>query len=94
MDKEINIKPYLDEEGRVTQLPRKQAQRLAVLAYLAEKFELGRDYREREVNALCDSITTMNDCFLVRRELTDSGLIKRERDGSRYWREAAKDTAE
>lgn len=83
----VNIAPFLDGEGRVIQLPKKQAKRQAVLAYLAGKFEPGRAYREKEVNELCLAWHTFNDYFLVRRSLVDAGLLLREPDGSRYWRD-------
>ena len=86
MERKINIRPFLDGEGKITQLPKKEKVCVAVLAYLAEKFETGRDYTEREVNAVCDAWHTFGDYFLLRRELVDYGFLNRERDGSRYWR--------
>lgn len=82
----IDISPFLDEEGRVIQLPKKQLKRTAVLSYLAQKFEPGREYREKEINALCQDWHTFNDYFLVRRSLVDERFLLREADGSRYWR--------
>ena len=86
MEQEIDIKRFLDESGKITQLPQKRTVRLAVLAYLAEKFETNRDYKEKEVNAVCDEWHTFNDFFILRRELVDSGLMCREPNGSRYWK--------
>lgn len=85
-EKTVNIDRFLDADGRIVQLPRKRAPRLAALGYLAEKFERGRDYSEKEVNALCENWHTFNDYFTLRRELVDRGYLARERDGSRYWR--------
>lgn len=82
----INIAPFLDGEGRVTQLPRKQVKRGAVLAYLAEQFEVGRIYSEQEVNAICQRWHTFDDYFLVRRSLVDAHFLSRRDDGSAYWR--------
>lgn len=81
------LERFIDGEGRIKQLPAKRETRLTVLAYLADKFETGRDYTEKEVNAIIDSWHTFGDYFLLRRELIDSGLMRRKRDGSRYWRE-------
>ncbi len=81
------LERFLDEEGKIKQLPAKKEARLTVLAYLAEKFEAGRDYTEKEVNTIIDSWHTFGDYFLLRRELIDSALMQREPDGSRYWRE-------
>ena len=51
----IRISQFLDDEGRVIQLPKKQTARRAVLAYLAGKFDLDTDYTEKQVNAICNS---------------------------------------
>jgi len=84
--KKSSIQPFLDGEGKVIQLPQRQQRKVAVLAYLAEKFPNGRDLTEREVNEICDCWHTFDDHFLLRRELVDNGLLCRERDGSRYWK--------
>jgi hypothetical protein len=86
MEEEIKISQFLDSEGRITQLPQKFKPRLAVLAYLAEKFEQGCFYSERQVNEICDRWHTFGDYFVLRRELVDYNFLNRERDGSRYWR--------
>ena len=83
---EIHIDAFLDKEGKIKAMPSKRAVRKAVLAYLAAKFELGRNYTEKEINAICDQWHTFNDYFLLRRELVDAKFLQRERDGSRYWR--------
>ncbi len=80
------LERFLDEEARIKQLPAKKEARIVVLAYLAKKFEAGRDYTEKQVNAIIDSWHTFGDYFLLRRELIDSGLLKRTPDGARYWK--------
>lgn len=75
------------EGDKIRQLPVKSAYRLAVLKYLASKFETGKDYTEAEVNAVIDAWHTFGDYFILRRELIDSGLLKRLPNGSKYWRE-------
>lgn len=93
MEKEI--KPFLDEEGRVKMLPSKTKKRWAVLRYLAGKFEGGREYTEKEINAICDEWHTFGDYFLVRRELVEAGFLGRLPNGSRYWlNEMAEDEGE
>ena len=84
----IRISQFLDDEGRVIQLPKKQTARRAVLAYLAGKFDLDTDYTEKQVNVLCNSWHTFGDPCFIRRELVDNGLLDRENDCSRYWRVA------
>lgn len=89
MEQKIKISQFLDSSGRIIQLPKKKVTRYAVLGYMAEKFESGRDYSEQEVNDICDRWHTFGDYFLLRRELIDSGLMCRERNGSRYWKPQA-----
>ena len=84
---DVDISRFLDEDGKIIKLPRKQEVRMAVLHYLASKFKVGCDYTEKQVNAICQDWHTFNDFFILRRELCDRKLLKRERDGSRYWRE-------
>ena len=88
MERALDIKRFLDASGRITQLPQRAAFRAAVLAYLAEKFEMDKNYTEKAVNAICMHWHTFNDYFILRRELVDSGLLCREPNGSRYWRPA------
>ena len=77
---------FLDEEGKVKLWPSKQAPREEVFCYLADKFEMGRDYTEHEVNAVLASWHTFGDLFILRRGLIESGWLMRLKDGSRYWR--------
>ena len=86
MEQKAIIARFLDDTGRITQLPRKQKARLAALEYLAEQFEDDCFYTEQQVNDLCGQWHTFGDYFLLRRELVDNGLLNREKDGSRYWR--------
>jgi DNA-binding MarR family transcriptional regulator len=77
---------FLDPHGYVTVWPSKQKDRLTILTYLADQFAVGRAYSEKEVNAVLKPHTG-SDVANLRRYLIDVGLIKRESDGSRYWRE-------
>ncbi len=82
-----SITMFLDNEGRIKQFPAKGEAKRAVLTYLAEKFSCGRDYTQKEVNAIISDWHTFGDYYLLRRELIDAGLLGRVRDGSRYWKE-------
>ncbi|MDR1617160.1 MAG: DUF2087 domain-containing protein [Syntrophomonadaceae bacterium] len=83
---EIKIKQFLDENGKIKNLPSKNKTRLAVLFYLSQKFEIHRNYTEKEVNHLIDQWHVFGDYFILRREMVDAGFMSRESDGSRYWR--------
>ena len=82
---EINIKVFLDAEGRIRQIPAPHKKKLAVLSYLAEKIEPGRQYGEKEVNQIIQHWHTFNDYFLLRRLLIDHKFLGRLADGSAYW---------
>jgi Uncharacterized protein conserved in bacteria len=81
----ININKFLDETGKITHLSRKKILREATLRYLAGKFEVNRDYTEKEVNSICEEWHTFGDYFILRREMVDNKLLCRESNGSRYW---------
>lgn len=69
-------------EDRLTSIPTSRAKRLVILDYLAARFEPGRTYPERDVNALLGAVHP--DFAALRRYLVDEGFLER-RDGF-YWR--------
>jgi hypothetical protein len=83
--KKPNIAAFLDGEGRIRQIPVPNRTKIPVLAYLAGKFEAGRDYCEKEINAVIDRWHTFNDYFILRRLLVDYDFLGRTPDGARYW---------
>lgn len=92
MEKDLEVyseklKRYYDSEERLTQYPSKKPMRVLALARIAEKFELGRKYTEKEVNEIIRASIAFGDVELVRREMFQYRLIGRLRDGSEYWLE-------
>lgn len=81
-----NLQRFLDEDGKLKQLPAKYSMKLEAYAYLAEKFEKGKEYTEHDVNAILSSWHTFGDYFALRRGLVESGLMQRLPNGSKYWR--------
>lgn len=79
------LKNFLDEEGRLAAFPAKRKMKTIALAYLAEKFEPGVRYGEREANQLLELWHVFHDPATLRRELYNSRLLEREKDGSAYW---------
>ena len=78
------LRPFMDDQGRLTQWPAKQkVQRMAV-QYLAGQFERGREYTEQEVNERLLDWHTFRDWAILRRLLCDWGHMAREQDGTRY----------
>lgn len=78
---------FFDKDGRLTSYPKKQPVRQETLSRLADKFEAGRTYTEKEVNAIIDAAITFGDIELIRRALIDFRFLSRKRDGSQYWKE-------
>ncbi|WP_030453936.1 DUF2087 domain-containing protein [Herbidospora cretacea] len=68
--------------GRLVQMPAKHAVRLAVLDRVAQSFEIGVRYSEKEVNTVLAGF--YDDYAALRRYLIDNDLLSRE-DGV-YWR--------
>lgn len=69
--------------GRLTQLPTKEKKWLVILRWLATRFEPGKHYTEKEVNAILTE--AHSDYATLRRYLVDYGFMRRERAGSNYW---------
>ena len=82
------LRPFLNDEGRLTALPAKKRKKLPALYFLSEKFEEYRDYTESEVNDILDSATAFHDPATLRRELYDHHLLDRSPD-CRVYKKAA-----
>ena len=70
------------KEGRLTSTPAARSKRLVVLDWLAQDFEPGRRYPEREVNEILRR--RHEDTASLRRALVDEGFM--DRAAGRYWR--------
>ena len=78
------LRPFLDDQGRLTQWPAKQKVQRMAIDYVARQFDQGREYTEREVNERLLDWHTFRDWAILRRLLCDWGYMTRERDGTRY----------
>ena len=78
---------FYDSNGRLTQYPRKKSMRMIALGKIADCFEKGRKYTEKEVNEIIRQNISFSDFVLIRRELFDYRFLDRLSDGSEYWRE-------
>ncbi len=84
-DEPDNHQPVLDRaivDGRLVHLPTKRAKRLIVLERLAQEFEPGERYSERDVNGILRRFH--DDTAMLRRYLVDEAMLDRA-DGE-YWR--------
>lgn len=78
------LKDYLQEDGTIRHLPTNQRKLDVVLRYIAEQFDFGKTYTEKEVNTVIGALN--EDISGLRRDLVSVGYLDRERDGSAYWR--------
>ncbi len=69
-------------DGRLVRMPAKRSQRLVLLDHLAQRFEPGERYTERQVNAMLTAVDP--DTATLRRYLIDEAMLDRA-DGV-YWR--------
>ena len=69
-------------DGRLVRIPTKQAQRRIVLDRLAQEFDVGTRYTERQVNAILRRFH--DDVAALRRYLVDEEFLDRAR--GEYWR--------
>jgi hypothetical protein len=76
------LRTYL-RAGKLTQIPTQLSKRRVVLNRLAQEFDLGLRYSERQVNAILRRFHP--DVAALRRYLVDEGFLDRSAPGE-YWR--------
>jgi len=82
----LALEPFRDFGGRLKAWPKKQKLQRLAIALIADSFEPGRVYTEREVNDILLELHTFNDWALLRRRLIEWGHLDRSPDGSCYWK--------
>lgn len=83
--KKINISIFLDDSGKIAQIPVPNRTKIPILAYLTSKFEKDSIYSEKEVNEIIETWHTFGDYFILRRLLIDYKFLGRTADGAKYW---------
>ena len=78
------LKNFLNESGKLTVFPAKRKMKIYALLYLAQKFEPGKDYAEREINDILLDWHIFADPATLRRELYDYRFLDRSLDGKIY----------
>lgn len=77
------VENYALPDGRLRQIPTKRKKFEAILRYVAQAFEPGKRYTEKEVNEILSQFN--EDTALLRRGLVDYQIMDREPDGTAYW---------
>ena len=80
------IRDFSLPDGRLKALPAQYKKLEAVLRYVVRAFEPGVHYSEKQVNEIL--VRFHEDTAQLRRELVESGLLKRQGGGGEYWKPA------
>lgn len=72
------------KDGRLTAIPVAHAKRQVILDVLAQDFEPGTRYSEKQVNLILGR--RFADTAALRRYLVDDGFLEREGGVGKYWR--------
>ena len=59
----------VNEFEEITRWPKKRVDKDYIIKYLSQKFKVGREYSEKEVNQIIKKHHNFNDIPLLRREL-------------------------
>lgn len=78
------IADYTRRDGSLKTIPAQRKKLDAILRHIVQAFETDKRYNEKRVNEILGQYH--EDTASLRRELVGAGLMKRERDGSAYWR--------
>ena len=70
------LREAFDDEGRLREIPARKRARAVVLRWLAQRFETGRIYPEREVNRIL--LQFHDDVAILRHQLLEQGWMRRE----------------
>ena len=72
------------KDGRIIQIPRQHAKRRVLLDLLAQEFEIGERYSEKQVNEALRAFHP--DVAAWRRYLVDEEFMDRDSEPGLYWR--------
>jgi hypothetical protein len=75
---------HFDADGRLQRWPTRFSVQALVMWVLWTRFDAGRAYTEREVNAILKDAQTFGDHVTLRRELINHRLMTRRSDCSEY----------
>jgi hypothetical protein len=83
----LELKNFLDKDGKLKCSPKKKKYKILSLAYLATKFKQGVEYNETDVNRIIDQFHLYGDRCLLRRELFNKRFMGRTNNCEKYWLE-------
>lgn len=69
--------------GAIETFPSKEKRKIVILQQIMKRFDIGRQYTEKEVNEVLK--TAYSDFVTIRRYLIEYGFMDRSNDGATYW---------
>ena len=78
------VADYTRRDGSLKTIPAQRKKLEAILRYVVNAFEVGKNYSEKQVNEILSDYH--EDTASLRRELVGYGLMQREGGGGKYWR--------
>lgn len=93
-DRVLKASRHFDGNGRLIRWPGRRGLQELCLWFLWSKLPSNTELTEREISDLLSRLHLFGDAALLRRELFDSGLVHRTRDGRQYRRIEKKPPAE
>lgn len=81
------VRDFTGGDGRLKSIPSQRKKLAAVLRFVVQTFEVGREYTQAEANGLLKRYH--DDTATLRRELVGYRMLERDKAGNRYWRPAA-----
>lgn len=81
-DKKV-LQNYSNPDGSFKSLPVQRKKMLVLLKWIMESFNAEKRYTEKQVNEILERFH--EDFVSLRRDLVDTGMLSRDKDGSEYW---------
>lgn len=84
-EKEKILNTYFKQgpNGPLDSFPSKEKRKLVILQHIIKRFEVGKKYKESEVNEVLKTI--FYDFATIRRYFIEYGFMERSKDCSEYW---------
>lgn len=81
-EREKTLKSFIDEDGKIKQFPAKEKKKVILLEEIINKFVIGKEYSESEVNFIL--MDMYEDFATIRRALVDYKFLDRSLDCKVY----------
>lgn len=78
----IQVDQFFKEDGSLIHIPARNSKKIEVLKIIAQRFEVGKKYPEKDLNRILGEIHS--DTAALRRHMIEFGIMERDSE-STYW---------